>query len=378
MNAKILFCGDLAPVDRNEVLLLKKENLFADIEEDIIESEIVFANLELPLTNSNKKIEKNGPCLKANTEVIKQIKKAGFNLLGLANNHIMDYGEKGLKDTLECCKNENIDIVGAGNNIKEAQKIYYKTIKDKIIAIIAIAESEFSIAQSSKGGAAPLDLIENYNQIIQAKEKADYVILTLHGGNEYFQYPRPYLRKTCKFFIDLGVDSVICHHTHTVGAYEMYKGKFISYGLGNLLFDTLKDKKFWNQGYMVQLSIENENLNYKIIPYIQDVDNPGVMKLKGDAKEKFFKDIEKINSVLQNENLWMKEWYNWCKKNHRIYLVNNYLPVKFRGVGLLMKVINLSKLLIGKNTIATKLNMVQCESHREVLTTILNSKIKSE
>lgn len=375
MKIKILFCGDLAPTYRNETLLLKDVDLFLDIKENIVESDIAFANLELPLTNSNKKIEKNGPCLKASPLVIKQIKKSGLNLLGLANNHIMDYGETGLKDTLNCCKNESIDIVGAGNNILEAQKVYYKSIKGKTIAVIAIAENEFSIAQANKGGAAPLDLIDNYNQIAQAKENADFVILTLHGGNEYFQYPRPQLRKICKYFIDLGVDSVICHHTHTIGAYEIYKDKFITYGLGNFLFDTNKKMKYWNQGYMLQLIIDGEKLNYKIVPYTQHVDNPGIIKLKGDDKKEFFKNMDKVNSLLKNDELWMQEWYDWCRKNDSSYMVKSYLPIKFRGVGLLTKNINLSKILTSKGTIPLKLNMIQCESHREVLTTILKNKM---
>lgn len=375
MEIKLLFCGDLAPTSRNKELLLNDVDLFLNIKDDIKNSDLSFANLELPLTNSNHKIKKNGPCLKANPLVLKQIKNAGFDLLGLANNHIMDYGKQGLSDTLNYCKTYDIDTVGAGKNISDSQKIYYKNVKHKTIAIIAIAENEFSIAQEDKYGAAPLDLIDNYNQIIKAKENADFVILTLHAGNEYFQYPRPLLRKTCKYFIDLGVDSVICHHTHTIGAYEIYKDKFITYGLGNFLFDTNKNKKYWNQGYMLQLIIDGEKLNYKIIPYTQHVDNPGIVKLKGDDKKEFFKNMEQVNAVLKNDELWMKEWYDWCNKNHRSYIVNSYLPIKFRGIGLLTRNINLSKILTSKGTIPTKLNMIQCESHREVLTTILKNKM---
>jgi len=377
-KVEILFCGDLAPIGTNEKLLLDGIDLFSDVRSEIQKSDIVFVNLEAPLTNSNNKILKNGPCLKANPKVITNIKKAGFNLVGLANNHIMDYGKQGLTDTIQSCKQEDIDTIGAGNNLEEAQKIFYKTVDNVQIAIIAIAEHEFSIASKYSAGSAPLDIIDNYNQIKEAKSNADVVIVTLHGGNEYFQYPRPLLRKACKHFIDLGVDAVICHHIHTVGAYEEYQEKFISYGLGNFLFDSTEEKKNWDKGYMVRLSIdkslENE-ISFEIIPYSQHIDYPGIKKLKGNDKELFLKELENINDTLKNNELWLKKWDDWCEKKSKSYIVSNYLPFKFRGIGVITRNINLSKILSLKNTIPSKLNYLECESHREVLVNILKNKI---
>lgn len=375
---EVLFCGDLAPIMRNEKLLLEGRDLFKDIKEDIEKANISFVNLEVPLTNSNNQITKNGPCLKANPNVINVIKKAGFNLIGLANNHIMDYGEAGLNDTIDCCIKENLDIVGAGKDVKESQKIFYKKIENLTIAIIAIAEHEFSIATHKNAGSAPLDTIDNYNQIKEAKDNADIVILTLHGGNEYFQYPRPRLRKVCKHFIDLGVDSVICHHIHTVGAYEVYKDKFISYGLGNFLFDSTDNKMNWDKGYMVKLFIDVElknKITYEIIPYSQNIKNPGIKKLKGVDKNKFIKDLNHINTILQDEKLWLQQWDRWCEKKSKSYIVGHYLPFKFRGIGLISRSIDISKILSLQNTIPSKLNYLECESHREVMINILNKRI---
>jgi poly-gamma-glutamate capsule biosynthesis protein CapA/YwtB (metallophosphatase superfamily) len=376
-NIELLFCGDLAPIGRNEKLILDGVDLFEDVKSDIKKADLAFVNLEAPLTSSNHKINKNGPCLKANPNTIDAIKNAGFNLIGLANNHIMDYDEQGLLDTQNSCAKIGLETVGAGKNLKESQAIYYKKIKKTIIAIIAIAEHEFSIANEDNAGCAPLDMIDNYNQIKEAKANADVVILTLHGGNEYFQYPRPGLRKICKHFVDLGVDAVICHHIHTVGAYEEYKGKFISYGLGNFLFDSEVSNKNWDKGYMVKLDIdENNKINYEIIPYFQNIQISGIKKLKDNEKELFHKDLNSINTTLQNDKLWLKAWDQWCKEKKQSYIVSNYLPFKFRGIGLITKSINLSGVLSLQNTIPSKLNFLECESHREVLVKILNSKME--
>lgn len=105
-------------------------------------------------------------------------------------------------------------------------------------------------------GSAPIDLVDNYQQITAAKKLADVVIVTIHGGNEYFPYPRPGLRKMCRHFIDLGVDAVICHHPHVPGAYEVYEGKPIYYSIGNLVFDQNLPKPGWEEGYFVELKFD--------------------------------------------------------------------------------------------------------------------------
>jgi poly-gamma-glutamate synthesis protein (capsule biosynthesis protein) len=375
-NIELLFCGDLAPIGRNEKLILDGVDLFEDVKSDIKKADLAFVNLEAPLTRSNHKIIKNGPCLKANPKTINAIKNAGFNLIGLANNHIMDYDEQGLIDTQNSCVKVGLDIVGAGKNLKESQAIYYKKIKKTTIAIIAIAEHEFSIADEDNAGCAPLDMIDNYNQIKEAKANADIVVLTLHGGNEYFQYPRPGLRKACKHFVDLGVDAVICHHIHTVGAYEEYKGKFISYGLGNFLFDSEVSNKNWDKGYMVKLDIdENNKINYEIIPYIQNIQISGIKKLKDNEKELFLKDLNTINTTLQDDKLWLEQWDELCKEKTKSYILGNYLPFRFRGIGVIAKLFDLSKLLSLKKIVPSKLNLLECESHREILVKILKDKI---
>lgn len=89
-------------------------------------------------------------------------------------------------------------------DLNSAQQSFVQEVKGVKVAIIAIVEHEFNQSENGGAGSAPIDPIDNYQQIKQAKEHADIVIVTLHGGNEYFLYPRPGLRKLCQHFIDLG------------------------------------------------------------------------------------------------------------------------------------------------------------------------------
>src|SRR5699024_5854981 len=117
------------PVGRNSQII-EDENyssLFNGFEHKIKEVDYAIVNLECPITSATKPIQKTGPCLKAtNTNAFKALKYAGFNLLTLANNHIQDYGQKGVVDTINNAKEHNLDITGAGNNKNSAKKPFIK------------------------------------------------------------------------------------------------------------------------------------------------------------------------------------------------------------------------------------------------------------
>lgn len=97
--------------------------------------------------------------------------------------------------------NYQIDFVGAGRNIREAAKIFYRNIEEKRLAIINCCEHEFSIATEISGGANPLNPIQQYYAILEARKFADFVLVIVHGGHEHFQYPSPRMLETYRFLL---------------------------------------------------------------------------------------------------------------------------------------------------------------------------------
>ena len=146
----------------------------------------------------------------------------------------------------------------------------YKQIGKETLAIVNCCEHESSIASDEHGGSNPLNPIAQYYAIQEAKKKADYVLVIMHGGVEHYQLPTPRMRETYRFFIDARADAVINHHQHCYSGYEIYQGKPIFYGLGNLCFDR-SDKRgsIWDEGYLVELSFANSLITHRIIPYHQ-------------------------------------------------------------------------------------------------------------
>lgn len=379
-NIKVIFAGDVAPCRRYEDLFVHRgERVLNDILPLIESADISFVNLECPITTHVDPIEKSGPALKAVPETINAIRS--FTVAGLANNHILDYGSVGLEDTIAACKGVGIATVGAGSTLKEAQQIFIQKVKGVAVAIIAIAEYEFNQSENGGPGSAPIDIIDNTKQIQEAKALADIVIVTIHGGNEYFPYPRPGLRKLCRYFIELGVDAVICHHPHIPGAYEVYNDKPIYYSIGNFLFDNDNPPNEWDMGYLVELEIDLKGkylASYQIHPYRQSISNGGVRLLMSGEKEDFIKKIESYRYIIEKEESYLNEWDRFVKLKSTNYLLRQYNPIVIRGVGFLVRRFKfLERFLFNRNVRGyDRLNIIRCQSHQEVFIDVLKKKLE--
>jgi poly-gamma-glutamate synthesis protein (capsule biosynthesis protein) len=374
---KLLFAGDFAPCSRYESIVINKGcDVFGDLKEYIIDADFAFVNLETPLCYADKEIVKIGPSLRASPKCVEALSKAGFDVVGLANNHIYDFGEEGIKETLQACKSAGLYTCGADINIFKAQKPLVIEKKGFKVAFIAVAEHEFSIARFDRAGASPLDPIDVTVLIEKSRKMADLVFVTIHGGNEYFEYPRPGLQKICRFFIDQGADGIICHHPHVPGAYEFYKDKPIVYSLGNLLFDHLHPPKGWTEGYAVQFKYDTNKkilIACEFIPYTQSVENRGVEVIKGDERQVFIDKLNSLNKILLDKKVYAKLWDDFCLSKESYLLFECFSPLKFKGVFRVNKVFNFLKYILEAN-IASRLNIVRCESHNEVLINILEKR----
>lgn len=376
---KIIFAGDYAPCRRYEKSVIeKKKTVFGNLVDDILESDISFVNLETPLTINDKPIKKAGPNIKAHPDCIHAIVEAGFSIAGLANNHILDFGEQGLEDTLYACHEVGLSTCGAGKNLQAAQEPLILENKGVRIGFIAVAENEFSIAEKAVSGAAPLDPIENSLLIDKLRKQVDLLFLIIHGGNEYFPYPRPGLRKICKFFIDRGSDGIFCSHAHVPGTFEFYNGKPIVYSLGNLIFDHHLPPDGWHQGYAFKMEYDQKKLkltDYSVIPYTQSVDQGGVIKTNDYDKKLFISAIEECNRILGDDIEYKRVWDDFCDKVKPGFLLQMFLPFRLRGARRFYDILPIENILIPQNYLHKRFNLLQCESHMEIIQSIMKNLI---
>jgi|SRR5690554_1876380 len=126
---------------------------------------------------------------------INHLNQLNIDCVTLANNHILDYGIESINDTFDVLNNNSISNVGAGKNLTDAANPFVLEKEGVKIALVNFCENEWSIAETDSPGANPMDLIANAQQIKYARELADYVIVIVHGGHEYYNLPSPRMQK---------------------------------------------------------------------------------------------------------------------------------------------------------------------------------------
>ena len=367
----IIVAGDYCPRYRIAEMLLNSDYSYFDEISDIIRSaDYSIVNLECPICESDiSPIVKCGPALKTNTNVVKSIKYAGFQCATLANNHFRDFGDIGCNNTINELANHLIDHVGGGNTLKEAQRVLYKDIKGERLAIINICENEFSIATETTAGAAPIDLIDNYHQILEAKSNAKYVLMIIHGGHEMYQLPSPRMKKLYRHYVDLGVDAVINHHQHCYSGYEYYKGKPIVYGIGNLCFGSPNEQiSKWNEGYLVNILFCKEDVKINLTPYEQDCNKTNARIAVSDNPS-FHSKIKELNDIIADDDLLSVNFNKWIASCYKSKLSlfssyhNRYLNAA-ASRGYIPRPAS-------RRELVSLLNNIACESHRDISMAVL-------
>lgn len=371
----ILIAGDYSPKERFQEELDNNSymDLFPGVKEVISSVDYSLVNFETTIpTNSSTPIDKVGSHLAAKENALIPLKWLGFDMLTMANNHFMDYGETAMQHSMCLARQNGFEVVGAGHNLTEARCFSYVNLQGKKIAVINACEHEFSIASENKAGCNPLDVINLSYDIQKSKQQADYTIVIVHGGNEHYKLPSPRMKKTYRFFVDQGADVILNHHQHCYSGYEVYKEKPIFYGLGNFCFDSASDIKYrhetYNYGYLVKLHLSS-SISFELIPYEQCYKKPGVYLFDDVDKEKFEKDITELNAIIADDKRLAESFEEMArKKRDFVYRVFRPFSSRFANTlyyrGLLPSFLTKERL---KNITAT----LECEAHNDILMTNL-------
>lgn len=374
-NKIIVFIGgDFCPIGRAEETIMKEdfEVLFGGLEKQLNDVDLRVLNLEAPFTRSERPIAKSGPNIKANPTTVKALSYLGIDLVTLANNHIMDYGDMGLQSTLNVCNINAIATVGAGLSREAARKPFLFQKGDFKIAVLNFAENEYNFFGNESGGANVVNVISNFKDIQQAKELADRVIVIYHGGREHHQLPTPRQRERLRFYVDAGADMVIGHHTHCFSGFEIYKDSPIFYSLGNFLFDYKRkyQKGLWTQGFALKLSVGIDSINFQLIPFFQGrEESPHIQLMDGKQKEEFFLKVEELNHIIACDELFYKYWKDYLSTQKKFYLSTLTTPNKY--IRFLKAKGYLPMGELPKEHRNVLLNILRCETHHEIMMSIL-------
>lgn len=271
----LCFAGDVSLADGSVPLQAYQsygiDCIGASLLERMRGADLFCLNSEFAFTTRGTRIEKNYN-FRGDPARISVYDEMGVDLAVLANNHVFDYGEVGLEDTLNTFREHGLPFVGAGDDLEEASAVYYAQLDGCTVAYVAGNRVEWTEqtrgATEDRSGvfrtAESNELI--CRRIAEARENADFVVVYIHWGTENVTWLEDYQLTSGKEFIDAGADVVVGDHPHVVQGIEWYEGKPIFYSLGNFWFSSYERYTMLLEIGLERDDAGNTSVEYRLVP----------------------------------------------------------------------------------------------------------------
>lgn len=241
--ATLSFLGDISLNNKYNDLYLKSEKPFDKIKQFLNKSDLIIGNLECMSKGENGENLLKKPRLKTNTETLNYLKDLNIGIVSLAHNHVYDNLLDGYNKTIQFLDKNNIMRLGSGLSEENACAPILKEIDGIKFCFLnyVTKDTNPNLPTNAEIYLNWFDEIKVVKDVKKYKNQVDYVILLLHWGGklEGGYYPDFNQPRIAHNLIDAGVDLIVGGHSHTLQPYEIYKGKYIFYSLGNFCFSNI-------------------------------------------------------------------------------------------------------------------------------------------
>ena len=231
-------------------------------------ADIAFGNLETSILEGDV-IRSGSFTFRTDPKAVEGLRYGGFDVLSLANNHIMNFGITGLESTLRELDAAGIDHVGAGcgeGDINAPVIWEAKGVKFGFLTY-SYADDRITGKNGKACGSAFLDKEKMEAQVVELKTKTDVVVVSMHAGTEYATAPSSQQKDFARAAVDAGATLVIGHHPHVVQTFEKYGNGYIIYSLGNFIFDQM-----WSEetrlGAIAEITFDKETKEVMDIGFV--------------------------------------------------------------------------------------------------------------
>jgi poly-gamma-glutamate synthesis protein (capsule biosynthesis protein) len=330
-GARLLFAGDLCAIHRVNAMLADGdvEGAFGDALGVFRKSDLAVVNLEAPLCRREAPIAKLGPNFRSDPAVARALKSAGVDVCCLANNHVMDQGARGLRETLRVLKAAGLPHVGAGTDFAAACAPLRVSAKGVRLTLFNAGIVEGALSDDGPG-AARLNPLALRRDVAAEAARGAVVIPVVHAGREEVLFPSPGMRLFCRDLIDAGAAAVVGHHPHVPQGIETYRGRPIAYSLGNFLFDWPEPEPHTDCSFLLELRVGARGVTgWETHPFRKSATG-GAELLRGRARTAFLKLLDDLSMPLADDKKARRMWIEQCRPQ----LVSEYMKRLARGVDL--------------------------------------------
>lgn len=262
--------------------------------------DILTVNNEFPYTDRGTRLEGKTYTFRADTEAVSYLEDMGVDLAILANNHIYDFGEVGLLDTIDTLKAVGIPYGGAGRNLQEAAAPVYFISGDMKIAFVSATQIERLDNPDTKGATETSAGVfrcwnpeKLYEVVKEAKENSDFVVVYIHWGTENEKEPDWAQLEQAPQIAGAGADLIIGDHPHCLQGIQYFGDVPVIYSLGNFWFNSKTVDTC-----MVQVDISREGIEaFRFIPAIQQDSRTDLAY--GEEKERIISYMRELSPGVQ-------------------------------------------------------------------------------
>jgi len=312
---KLMAVGDITLQTKNN------EHPFNSVMDVFERKDILFGNLETVLSTTGKE-KKKSVVLKSSPDSVTYLDDAGFDILNVANNHILDLGLEGFKNTLNLLDEHELKYIGAGFEKSSLNSSFIEKNGIKL-GFLGYTIGRFKVPEEiSISKIKEKKIISDIEMI---KDKCDFVVISLHWGTENVFYPSPKQIELAHKLIDHGATLILGHHPHVLQGIEKYKNGLIAYSLGNFQFDCKLSQSSTNDSIIFCVDFDKNGINdFQIIPIVINESFVPIL-VEGKVKEKISNFISQISKPLIDGNITNKWWFEEIGEEYLIGNVNSYV-----------------------------------------------------
>lgn len=240
----LAFAGDIHFELHLSDLLDRPEGALGGVTRTLRAADLTMVNLETSITGRGTPEEPEDYSFRTSPRALDVLDRAGVDVIGLANNHSVDYGAIGLADTLRAARDSPAPVVGIGRNAREAYRPHRVTVRGTDIAFFAantkreITSREWAAGPSTPGIATAVEGRPRrlLSAVRAASRRDDVVVVYLHWGTESDSCPGPKQRVLARALAGAGADVVVGSHAHELQGSGWVGDTYVNYGLGNFLW----------------------------------------------------------------------------------------------------------------------------------------------
>lgn len=294
--------GDLNFDDGLGTMILRQgpDYPWRDTIEILRDGDLLCGNLEVPLSLRGAVWIKKTYLLHADPRTAEALTAAGFDLVSLANNHMMDFGAPALLETLSILDERGIAHAGAGSNLAAARApalVDLGSLRLAMLSYCRVYPKEFRAGENKPGTAWCTDQ-EILADVAAAKAQADVVAVSIHWGADYVPTVSAAQRALARACIDRGAAVIIGHHPHILNGLEIYGGGLIAYSLGNFAFGSLNKKA--NDSAILRIGFSERGMPLWARLYPVNVNNYEVnfqtKRRRGPDAERVLQDLRRLSA----------------------------------------------------------------------------------